>query len=166
MMDKLELDLKNIEQYANQRHYEFLDFRVRVKKIPVSEFDRLARPVIQEISEAIDCTQCGNCCRIQEPGISEDELQILAGKKNISANEFLLQYVATDKDGVHFLCNQPCIFLSGTTCSIYNHRPASCADYPGLLRPGLKWRINQMEYNYRICPIVFNVVERLKRMMQ
>lgn len=165
-MNTLELDLQHIKQYAIRHQNDFRNFRAQVKKIPVTDFDQLALPIIQKITDAIDCTQCGNCCRIQEPGISQDELTVLAQQKGITPKEFSSQFVATDKDGIQFLCKQPCIFLQNTTCSIYNHRPASCADYPGLTRPGLKWRMNQLEFNYGICPIVFNVVETLKALVQ
>lgn len=164
-MVKPELDLNYIGEYAKQHHSDFLEFRDRVKKISVSEFDKIAQPVVTQFTQSIDCTQCGNCCKIQEPGISDEELHVLAAQRGITSGEFSMQFVATDREGVKFLCVQPCIFLKNTTCSIYANRPASCADFPGLLRPGLKWRMNQVEFNYRICPIVFNVVEQLKKLV-
>lgn len=156
------IDLSTIEEYASKNVDEFESFLLRVKKLKVTEFDQIAAPVVEEVTKSIDCTQCGNCCKIQEPGVTKEEIQSLASIKQLEVDEFATKYVASDKDGVNFLCNKPCIFLSDTTCTIYPQRPFSCADFPGLSRPGLKWRMKQVAYNYRICPIVFNVVEQLK----
>lgn len=158
-------NLSHIEQYAQQHAGEFQEFLKRVKQVSVVQFDSMASPIISEVTADIDCTQCGNCCKHQEPGITDDEQRTLAAIKSIPVEEFNNKFVATDPNGVTFLCNKPCIFLHQTQCSIYSSRPASCADYPGLHRPGLKWRMKQVEYNYSICPIVFNVVEQLKTLL-
>lgn len=164
-MKELIIDLKVIETQSKLKADEFTSFKTAVKQIPLSKFDEIAHPIVEEITSQIDCTHCGNCCRYQEPGVSEEEIIILAEQKNISTESFKEQFIATDKENISFLCVQPCTFLDGNKCSIYSFRPNSCADFPGLHRPRLKWRMKQVEENYGICPIVFNVVERLKEML-
>jgi len=164
-MKKLIIDLDYIKKASLKSESLFKEFKSRAKMISVKQFDELAEPVLNEITESIDCTQCGNCCKIQEPGVTEDEIKVLANIRKMNLSDFRNKFVAYDHEQVSFLCKQPCMFLDGTVCSIYNDRPNSCADFPGLHRPGLKWRINQMEENYGICPIVFNVVERLKTLI-
>lgn len=161
----LVIDLKIIETESKLKSKEFVSFKQVVKKIPLATFDEIAHPIVAEITSKIDCTQCGNCCRYQEPGVSEEEIEVLAKQKNISTENFKERFVATDKENISFLCVHPCTFLDGNKCSIYNMRPGSCEDFPGLHRPRLKWRMKQVEENYGICPIVFNVVERLKEMV-
>lgn len=164
-MHKLFIDLNEITNYASQHQAEFIQLKEKVKNIPLSQFDALAHPIVEEITNAIDCTQCGNCCRVQEPGINMQEIEVLAKLKQVSVEDFKNDFIAWDAEGVSFLCEKPCGFLNGNKCSIYQHRPHSCADFPGLLRPRLKWRMKQVEENYSICPIVFNVVEKLKQVL-
>ena len=121
----------------------------------------MAHPIVESITAAIDCKKCGNCCRYQEPGITDEEINILAVQKNMSTKVFKDKYVAIDKQSISFLCEKPCPFLIRNECSVYKFRPYSCADFPGLHRPALKWRMKQVEENYAKCPIVFNVVNRL-----
>lgn len=164
-MKKLVIDLETIKNIASSGGSFFVKFRSDIKKIPVKKFDEIAFPIIDDVTRNVDCTQCGNCCKFQEPGVTDDEISKLANFSNITKEDFKNKYVSYDHHQVAFLCKQPCIFLEGSICSIYKDRPGSCADFPGLHRPGLKWRINQMQENYGICPIVFNVVERIKEVV-
>jgi len=156
------LDLDIIKRLSTENESDLLLLIDRIKKISVKQFDFIAQPIVENITQQIDCTKCGNCCRHQEPGVENDEIERLAACKNISSEVFKNEFIAWDKDGVSFMFQKPCTFLEGNICSIYNKRPGSCADFPGLNRPALKWRIKQVKENYSICPIVFNVVEELK----
>ncbi len=164
-MENLVIDLALIKEKARSDQASFQEFKQSVKKISIMQFDALAHPIVNEITQAIDCTQCGNCCRSQEPGVTMDEVEKLARLKELPVENFKDQYIAWDREGISFLCVKPCTFLSGNICSVYHSRPASCADFPGLHRPRLKWRMKQVEENYSICPIVFNVVEKLKTLL-
>jgi Fe-S-cluster containining protein len=164
-MDKLITELQLIGELAAKNKTSWQDWLAVVKKIPVEEFDQLAHPVVNEVTHQIDCTQCGNCCRYQEPGVTNEEINRLAAARNIPVEDFKNKFIAWDREGVSFLCEHPCTFLEGNICSVYSIRPQSCADFPGLHRPRLKWRMKQVEENYAICPIVFNVVEKLKKQL-
>ncbi len=161
-MPELELDLLKIETLSNERKQDFFNLKEAIKKVSVNKLDEIVHPIVDSITKKIDCTQCGNCCRYQEPGVNDDEIKRLARCKNTSVEEFKNEYIAWDKEGISFMFNKPCTFLQGNACSIYQNRPDSCADFPGLHRPALKWRFKQVEENYSLCPIVFNVVEELK----
>ncbi|MDW8465193.1 MAG: hypothetical protein RML35_03100 [Chloroherpetonaceae bacterium] len=41
--------------------------------------------------------------------------------------------------------------------------PKSCQTFPNLVGPHFKYRFHSVMEKYPICPIVFNVVEKLKR---
>jgi uncharacterized protein len=164
-MPKLVIELEELKIQSAEKALEWDEFAAKVKQVPVTRFDQIAHPIVEEISSQIDCTQCGNCCRYQEPGIDHSEMERLARHKTISTEAFKNEFVAWDREGVSFMFQKPCTFLQGNICSVYSDRPNSCADFPGLHRPHLKWRIKQMKENYHLCPIVFNVVERLKEMI-
>ena len=158
--------IREVEQIANlakAKRAENQQFRAFLKSIPSVAIDRKVAELNDEVSSQIDCTQCANCCKTIEPGISEEEIERLAAFNRQSTKDFVNEFVAQEPGtGIHYLRQQPCVFLQDQKCSIYTGRPASCADYPHLHRPQLKFRFKAVLSQYEICPIVFNVIERLK----
>jgi Fe-S-cluster containining protein len=56
------------------------------------------------------------------------------------------------------------VFLDGTACTVYEERPASCRDFPHLVRGAgsLVSRMWEMPDRACYCPIVYNVLEAYK----
>ena len=52
--------------------------------------------------------------------------------------------------------------LSDNCCTVYDHRPDDCRSYPHLHKDEFVFRLIQAVENCSVCPIVFNVFERLK----
>lgn len=159
----VEINLDTIKALALKRKEENTKFKVELKNIPTKRVDELVRKLNDEVSAAIDCTACGNCCKQLEPPVHQEEVEQLAKIKNSDVDEFKEKYVGREvSTNIQFLKCRPCIFLHHTKCSVYEQRPASCADYPHLHQPNFKYRWKSVMANYALCPIVFNVVEQLK----
>jgi len=160
------LNLDIIRQKSEELREENKRFKVFLKPIPTRMVDTYVQDLEKKIAASIDCTACGNCCKVLEPPVDNEEVQRLATLKNLSADEFEKEYVGKETaTAIHFLKCQPCIFLQSNSCSIYQYRPASCADYPHLHQPNIKYRWRSLMNNYAMCPIVYNVVEALKEKM-
>ena len=148
---------------AKLKSEENIRFTQSIKQIPSAHLDEKVHRISTYITTKIDCTKCANCCKTVEPGITEEEIAKLADLKNLSKEIFEKEFTKRESStGIAFLHHQPCIFLKDDLCTIYENRPASCSDYPHLQRPQFKFRIKAVMENYKICPIVFNTVERLK----
>jgi len=159
----VEIDLKVIKASAVARKDENNQFKGFLKSIPIRKIDTLVADLNQKVSSAIDCTACANCCKMLEPPVDQFEINRLADVKNLQPQIFESRYVGKEPTTkIQFLKCQPCIFLHENKCSIYEQRPASCADYPHLTQPNFKYRWKSVIANYALCPIVFNVVEQLK----
>ncbi len=157
------LSLDIIKQKSDANREENKRFKTFLMPIPTQLVDSYVQELNDKIAPAIDCTRCGNCCKVLEPPVTQDEVKRLADLKKLSTAEFQQQYVGQETGtGIHFLKCQPCIFLQSERCTIYNNRPASCADYPHLDQPNIKYRWKSLMNNYAMCPIVYNVVEALK----
>ena len=102
----------------------------------------------KEITQLVDCVKCANCCKKLEPGLEEMTV-------------FKQKHIAFDGNAF-YLKTKPCMFLNDCLCSIYTNRPAACSGYPHLNQTEMKYRKSFWE-NYSVCPIVFNVIERLKK---
>ena len=78
--------------------------------------------------------------------------------------EFRTQYVQRyeEEDGDTFN-TQPCPFLKNNRCVVYDVRPGDCLSYPHLQKKDFPQRLITAINNCSVCPVVFNVFERLKR---
>ena len=57
----------------------------------------------------------------------------------------------------------PCPFLEDNKCNNYANRPEDCESYPHLSKDKFIFRLMGVIEYYSICPIVFNVYEKLKK---
>jgi hypothetical protein len=160
-------DIATIERLAKERESENRNLRKKLLTIPLKQVDELFIPLAKEAEQAIDCTTCGNCCKKLEPEISEEEVERLAALASSGPAHFKQTQLGLEPDtGIQFMKARPCCFLSGTKCSIYTNRPASCKDYPHLHHPKIKFRMKKILDQYGVCPIVFNSIEALKEKIQ
>lgn len=129
-----------------------------------STVDSLFQKHSLKITEQVDCTTCGNCCKVLEAGVAEDEITRLSKIKNVSAEYFKVQFLQKEAGSeASYLKDAPCMFLKeNCLCSIYEDRPNACRRYPGLHYPGIKYRLRSVWANYEICPIVYASVEAVK----
>jgi Fe-S-cluster containining protein len=155
--DQLQASLAN-------KAVENIFFKKRITSIPAAQLNPVVQQLNEKVSAAVDCTQCGNCCKKLEPGLEQDEIEVLAAQKGMEPEVFKREHIGYDGHS-HFLNAKPCMFLKGTVCSIYENRPGSCAGYPHLDQQDAI-RNPHIWSSYSMCPIVFNVVEGLKEHLQ
>jgi uncharacterized protein len=163
---KLETDIKNIEQLSQQREDANWKFRCFLKRsdLSVAKIDSTVKGLYQEISAQIDCTECGNCCKVVQPVLTEADIKKLARHHELSTTEFRSRFLLENEEDEGFVFNmQPCPFLENNRCTVYENRPGVCRSYPHLHKRDFVSRLNQAFFNCSICPIVFNVYEELKR---
>lgn len=149
---QLEINLNNIQRIAEEKEQENLSFHLFLKEQDGEKVDTLVQRLKEEITPQIDCLDCGNCCRNLRP---------------IAKNEVLRQFVdEADIEKVKYVMSFPCSHLDGNKCKIYTERPEECRSYPYLDMDGFVSRALGMIQNYKICPIVFNVIEDLKKELE
>lgn len=133
-MRSLELDIKKIAQIGKQKERENIRFRAFLKGQDSERIDEIVHRLDKEIRTQINC------------------------------QDFENQFVEIDGfEGIKYLKNTPCIFLKDKSCSIYTDRPEDCKSFPHTHKDDFTARLFVTIENYGICPIVFNVFERLKR---
>jgi len=81
------------------------------------------------------CTGCGDCCTGSSGAVylSQADVDRLSKTLDLPVETFLKQYTQ-GSDSQIALVDRPgssdCVFLSGTSCSIYDARPTQCRTYP------------------------------------
>jgi Fe-S-cluster containining protein len=157
-------DLVQIRRLGEQQRGENSRFRAYLKHHRHS--DRRLRRFGEEIEAQIDCTQCANCCRVPEVGITPKDVEKLAKFVGVSEREFMEQFTALDAEGAVILKKNGngCVFLEGNLCSVYTARPQNCANFPHVVRGTGSIASRMWEFLDRVgyCPIVYNWMEKVK----
>ena len=160
---QLELNIENIALVGEQKEEENFDFRIFLKGQDFKSIDTIVHRINKQITSQIDCEKCGNCCKSLRPWLTESEIDKLSRIDNLAQPAFLTKFVEIDNfDGIKYLKDTPCKYLKDKTCSIYTNRPEDCKSYPHTQKSEFITRTLGMIDNYGICPIVFNLFERLK----
>jgi uncharacterized protein len=163
-MNLPETNLEKIRKIAEQKEAENARFRSFLKGRDDEEVDEKVKWLHGEITGKIDCTQCGNCCNHLQPDLEDYEIDKLADIDNISRDEFVKNFTEKGEfENEIYLKTIPCKYLKDKKCSIYPDRPHTCKSYPHTHKPDFISRTFFMIHNYSICPIVFNVIEELKK---
>jgi len=156
--------LQNLTKAAAETKTETTRFLNRLKKNPPKNLDHTMENLHNEVFEKTDCLSCGNCCRTTGPLLSTRDTEALADHLKMKPGAFHEKYVRMDEDGDYVFKGMPCPFLGDDNhCSVYEHRPKACREYPHTNRRKF-YQINDLTLkNVAICPAAFEIVERLKR---
>lgn len=159
----LQTSLTAIAAFAKEKETENLQFIDQLKQMNSEEVDAAVYELNQSIEQQIDCTQCGNCCKTLMVNITSEEADKAAAHLQVSRKAFDEAYVEKGSHQLMIINRMPCHFLKGTSCSIYEHRFAGCREFPALHLPRFTDRLFTVMMHYDRCPIIFNVVEVLKK---
>lgn len=161
-MSRLTTDLLVIKEIAAAKENENDAFRSFIKNRDDKETDTIVHALNDIITPQIDCTKCGNCCRSLMINITAPEAEDLATHLNMELPALKEKYIEESQQGQMIMNTIPCHFLSGTRCSIYEHRFNECREFPHLHKDNFSSRLFGLLVHYASCPIIFNVVEALK----
>jgi len=157
-------DLVQIRRLGQQKRNENSRFRAYLRNHRHS--DRRLRRFGEEIEAQIDCTQCANCCRVSEVGITDRDIEKLAKFLGMTKEEFLSDSTHRDEAGDLILrkTEKGCVFLKDNLCTVYEARPQNCANFPHLVRGtgSIDSRMWQFVDRAEFCPIVYNWMEKVK----
>lgn len=160
-------DLVQIRTLAEKKEDENWRFRRFLKgNSDLEDVDRQVFAITQRVWAGIDCTKCANCCREMQPTFSEEEVDRLACRLAITREQFIEAYLERSEphsDNPWRTRTTPCPFLKDNLCSVYEDRPADCGGYPYLYEPDFVFRTIGMIGRTFTCPIVYEVMEELKK---
>ncbi len=157
--------LAQARQDDNRAFVHYVEIMWTREQRPSDELDALVDAIAAHVVPRIDCTACAHCCRSFPVGLVPDDIPPLAEALDLTPQDVIARYVDR-KNGAHLyewgvFRVTPCAFLDGRRCALYAHRPQACRDYPAFT-PHFRWLIDEFIAAMGECPIIFNVIERLK----
>ena len=163
---RIETNIKIIEQVSQRQYEKNWAFRSFLKgsALSVAKIDAIVHDLYKEISSQIDCTRCGNCCKLMQPCLSTNDIKRIARQLKLTTKEFESRFLSENNKSEYMIFKeQPCPFLKINHCQVYENRPRDCRSYPHLHKRDFIFRMSQTVDNCSVCPIVFNVYEGLKQ---
>ena len=163
---KIEIDLEKIKSAGKQKDDENWKFRAYLKGLDIeeAELDKIVHQINDKVTSQIDCTECGNCCKVFNPTLDKDDVVKISSSLNMDVDEFKTAYLIESNEEIdcYNFNTVLCPFLKDNKCTNYANRPKVCESYPHLQKEEFWTRLMGVVQNYSICPIVFNVYEQLK----
>lgn len=157
-------EYKKLLERASGQYSETSRFFKKLKKIKSAELDRLFEERHIKYSEEIDCLACANCCRGTGPLLKDRDISRLSKTLRMKPKDFAETYLHMDDEGDMIFRELPCPFIDDRNyCMVYEDRPTACREYPHTDRRNIRKYLGPTLQNYRICPIVYLVIEDIKK---
>lgn len=151
----------NLSLLAEKSKSRFLDYYKKNKK-RLEKMDTEIHLLHEEVSAKIDCLLCANCCKSLGPAIYDKDIERIAKALKQKPSEIVSTYLRIDEDGDYVFKSMPCPFLMPDNyCSIYEHRPKACREYPHTDRKKFAQIYKLTVKNTSTCPIVYEVLIKL-----
>ena len=155
---------EEVYKAAKKKERENLRFRSFLKnRADDEELDRQFLALHNELFEGYNCSQCANCCRAYSTVLEEDEISAISNHLSITPESFQEKYLAQSEEGLEL--KGPCAFLKGDgRCGIEPCKPRQCREYPYTDKPGRLFSLYGILTSAEHCPVVYEILERLKKM--
>ena len=157
------IEPSKVSAAAEKLENENVKFRTFLKiNADYDELDKQFLELHNELFAGYDCCKCNNCCREYNTVLQENELVSIATFLGLSKQEFCEKYLTQSVEGYEL--KAPCRFLKETgECAIQECNPAECKDFPHTNKPNRLGSLLGILSFAKVCPIVFEILERLKR---
>jgi len=160
-------DLRDKLKTAKEQKKASKKFLVNLKRVKAKKIDALFHEAHEEAFERIDCLDCANCCKTTSPIFRDVDIKRISSFLKMKAADFVETYLKLDEDGDYVLQKAPCSFLGeDNKCSIYEHRPLACREYPHTDRKNMYQLLDLSYRNTLICPAVHDIVCKIKKNLQ
>lgn len=161
----MHVHLEQFKLRSKNKESENRKFLSGLKKKDPRKVDNLFHAIHEEVFEEVDCLTCANCCKTTSPIFYPNDIERVSRALRMKPGDFIETYLRVDEDKDYVLKSSPCPFLgTDNYCMIYEDRPKACREYPHTDRKKVV-QITELTFkNTMVCPAVFEMVERLKRM--
>lgn len=159
-------DLEKLAKEKEKENWKFRSFLKSCDEMSDEQIDAIVFKLADRIGGEIECINCGRCCKKLKPILSDKDQRRLANRLTITVEQLreqYLEYEDCDDEPGWQIRNAPCPFQKNNKCMVYEDRPDNCRQYPYLHMPDFVCRTWGMIERTFTCPIVFCVMEELKK---
>jgi uncharacterized protein len=161
------MDLKKFKVIAAKKKKSLSVFLDKLDKIVPEDMPQLVKKVDAEVWKEVNCMECANCCKSMTPTFTPADVKRIAAHLDMTPKQFKDKWLMKEADtGDWVNTKQPCQFLDGNKCSIYEVRPADCAEFPHHNKKPFDAYNDTFKNNLIYCPATLTLVDRLKKVVE
>lgn len=154
-----------VEEAAELKEDENIEFRSFLKiHAKEKELDEQFLRLHEELFKDYDCGQCRNCCKKYVGSIPWADVRRDARHLKMPYRLFMEKYLKDDdNDGIYETKHAPCDFLNEhNDCILGDCRPENCKKYPYTNQPERIHSLFSVLEAVSVCPVAYEIYERLK----
>ena len=159
-------EVKAKAQELEQQNYKFRTFLKN--RADDDELDKQFSELHKELFAGYDCCKCANCCKTYSIILDKNEVKRIAAFLNLTENDFVAVYLTNadpDDEKPCKIKGKPCSFLCDDgCCRIQDCKPDDCEEFPYTDFPDRLSSMYSIIEHAEVCPVVFEILERLKVM--
>ena len=156
----------NVEKALSEAHLDYKEhkqFFEKLKRKKPGDLDDVVQEIHEEVFEYTNCMKCANCCKTTSPIFSDRDVDRIAKHLKIKPSELIEKHLHLAEDNDYVLNIAPCTFLDeDNSCTIYEHRPTACREYPHTNRKRFYQLMDLTLRNTLICPAAAEITGKLK----
>lgn len=161
------VDLENFRKQSAARGRDNQQLLKSLKRHDERRLDDVFHQAHEEVFEKMDCLACANCCKTTSPIFYQNDIERLARGLRMKPGDFITRYLRVDEDKDFVLQSSPCPFLGQDNyCSVYEHRPKACREYPHTDRKKVIQILDLTYKNSMVCPAVLQMLDKVKERIQ
>jgi Fe-S-cluster containining protein len=156
------IEPSKMKETAPQYSDENYRFRLFLKnRADPDELDRCFAALHNELFAGYNCCQCHNCCVRYAVELTDEDEDRIAAFLGLGKEAFVQKYMGNTGDGYEI--KPPCPFLENDgKCRVQPCKPEECRGYPYTDQPDRIGSLYGVMEFAEVCPVVFEIVQRLK----
>ncbi|PGH39600.1 MAG: zinc/iron-chelating domain-containing protein [Candidatus Nephrothrix sp. EaCA] len=161
------MNLKEFQRLAQSKKKANKKFLESLKEENPRKVDDVFHRLHEEVFSEINCLNCANCCKTVSPIFYQNDIERAAKALRLKPSQMIEKYLRIDEDNDYVLQTAPCPFLTeNNECRIYESRPKACREYPHTHRKKMAQLMELTAKNTLVCPAVFEMTERIKKIFR
>jgi uncharacterized protein len=161
------MDLKKFRITAARKKKSLAAFLDKLDKIVPEEMPELVEKAEAEVWKKVNCMECANCCKTMTPTFTKTDVSRISAHLGMAPKEFRERWLLKEEDSGDWVNKlQPCQFLVDNKCSIYDVRPADCAEFPHHNKKPFDLYNDTFKNNLIHCPATLILVDKLKKVIE
>ena len=158
------IEPSKIEAFSQKYSDQNMKFRAFLKNHADSdELDAQFLELHNELFADYDCCKCSNCCKTYVVSMDKNDISAISKFIGIPEDDFIEKYLDETGEG-YVTKDKPCCFLDNDgKCRIQECKPTECRDFPYTDKTERLFSMFGVMEFAEICPVVFEIVERLKK---
>lgn len=156
---------RKIEFISKKMENENIEFHTFLKcNADENELDEKFAILHKELFSEYDCNRCRNCCKKYYGNIPAIDVYKDAEYLSMPVDEFVEIYLEIKNNNENYTTkHRPCDFLQADgSCKLGDCKPENCKKYPYTDQPERMHSLYSVLEAVSVCPVAFEIFERLK----